>query len=289
MQKASIHEGQRVRGFVHWQLIDDATGHIVAQGEGFADTFLERLYYALPRWLRWLFPTKLLGSPNAILNTARERLANWVVGDTVTIPQYIGIATGTGSIGAADTALDTPVDYDGANEAKQAASLSVKSNFISRIVTNFLTTEANQTIGQLGLFDAANSGLLWAKVKVSITKTSTQRLNIYWYIIFERLSTLAIKTGASVGATGSITANTSSTLTFSNPVTVVMLHNNSGVGAYFKLNGALTGSPPTDYDFFLADGESKEYVAEEFEVSTVHVYMNDTLTMPTNELTVRGW
>ena len=100
---------------------------------------------------------------------------------------------------------------------------------------------------------------------------------------------MAIKSGTSIGATGSITPNADITLTFASAVTIMFIHNNSGVLMYVKLNGAFTGGPPTEYDFILQDGQSYFMSEEEIEVSTVHVYMNDTLTMPTNELIVRGW
>jgi hypothetical protein len=68
-----------------------------------------------------------------------------------------------------------------------------------------------------------------------------------------------------------------------------MIVNNSGVRVYFKLNSALTGAPPTNYDFFLEDGAAYIQSNEEIEVSTVHVYMDAAITMPANTLTVRGW
>ena len=275
------------KGYVHWELIDEKTGKITHHGVGTAEInwvkYAERI---LPKFLKRFLP---LGDENAILNFARNKFADFFIGTSVTPPEYIGIGTGTGNVAASDTALDTLTHYDGVNDAKIASSKTLLGLYTSRIVTQFSTTEAVQSIRQLGLFDAANSGNLWAKVKVTINKANTERLNVYWYILWERRVGVAIKTGASIGATGTTVANTDSTLTFASAVTIVTIHNNTGIRAYFKLNEALTGDPPTNFDFLLEDGDSMTQSDEEIEISTIHVYLDDGIVMPNNKLTARGW
>jgi hypothetical protein len=294
MAGLKIAEPAILRGYVDWELVDDKTGRVTSNGRGWIrrkwlGRRLSRILDFLTPYLPFLSRLFPYGVENALVNTARNKLANAFIGTATTYPQWIGIGTGTNDVGGGDTALQTLVHYDGTNDAKVADSKTLKGQFTSRIITQFTTAQANQSIRELGLFDAANSGNLWARVRVTINKTSSERLNVHWYIIFERRSSLAIKTGASIGATGTITANTDITLTFSSSVTIVIIFNNSSVPMYIKFNGALTSSPPTDYDAYIESGGHFIMSDEEIDVSTVHVYMNAAITMPHNNLTVRGW
>lgn len=276
-------------GFVHWE-VKDTNGKVIRSGEG----YFERAYARfLPLMLKnWIFDRwpELLGTRNAVLNTMRNKLADALIGTSTTFPNFIGIATGTGDVAATDTVLDTPVDYDGANEAKASTSRSLRGQFTSRIVTQFITTEANEDIRQLGLFDAANSGMLWAKVRVTIDKVSSERLTIYWYFTFERRAGLALKSGTSIGATGATATNAWATLSFASNITVLMVENNSGGVIYLSFNGdGGSGNPPTSYDKRLSDGEAYELLNEEIDISAVHVWAGEVITLPNNQLTVRGW
>ncbi len=276
-------------GRVHWELISDKTGKVIKRGDGVIENYWMNLVPKFMRtWLTEHYPD-LLGQHNSVLNHARNVLADSMIGTSVTYPGFIGIATGTGDVTASDTALDTPVDYDGANEAKAVDTKALRGQFTARFITQFTTAESNQNIRQLGLFDAANSGNLWAKVSVVINKADTQRLNIYWYFTFERRAGLAIKSGTSIGATGSIVSDTDSTLTFASPITILAIENNAAAEAFIKFNGAFTGSPPTNYDYKIPVDGRLELLNEEIEINTVHVYMTDAITMPSNEFTVRGW
>jgi len=279
-------------GYVDWELIDDETGKVVERGRGYSNKWWEPLLYFVNKFTfisnlfyRFFRP----GQSNAILDKARSELADFMVGTSITVPGFVGIATGSGTIASSDTTLDTPVDYDGSNEAKAFSGKSVRGNNLVRYVTQFTKVEAIQTIGQLGLFTAANSGNLWAKVSVTIVKTATQRLNVYWYVIFERNAALAIKSGGSIGATGLVSTSADSTLTFPTTVTSLSIHNNSGVLMYVSLNDAMTGNPPEDYDFLILDGGKLELMQEEVSIATVHVFMADTFTLPDTQLVVRGW
>lgn len=83
---------------------------------------------------------------------------------------------------------------------------------------------------------------------------------------------MALASGASTAATGSITANTDSTLTLARPSDQVLISNEeNAVKAYVRLNGAVS---PTVYDFVLAAGE--RVVVSDVRVETVHVYTNST-------------
>jgi hypothetical protein len=90
--------------------------------------------------------------------------------------------------------------------------------------------------------------------------------------------------GESEEATGTITSNTASLLTFANQQSYVIVGNTSGKIAYFKTNqvaGALTVSP-TKRDFFLADGG--QFIFDDCAISTMAVYVEAT-----SGISVVGW
>ena len=77
-------------------------------------------------------------------------------------------------------------------------------------------------------------------------------------------------TGASRFATGVITANTDSALTFAEPSSMIIVTNLSGQTCYVRLNGAVS---PTVFDAVLAD-KGTLVIHGEIKVQTVHVYVN---------------
>lgn len=250
------------RGYVRWELYDELNNKIIKKGKS-----------------------------NVITNFAREKLASAYKGDTVTFPSHIGIGTGTSTPAAGDTALQTPVNYDGVNAAKTIDSKSVIRLYATRFVTQFLTTEANQNIRELGLFDAANSGNLWARVSVTINKVNTQRLTVYWYLTFERGTGVPVKTGASIGATGTITSAVDSTATFASQVTFCIIENNTGDVVYVSISDAMSGTPPNEYDYRIANGSRIELLDEEFGITDLHIYKVavNNFSLPNNALSIRGW
>ena len=282
-----------VKGYVHWELMDK-NDKVVRRGEGQGTQW----------WLKWLpkFITNFIpyGKRNAVVNKARSELANLLIGETITVPAFIGVGTGSNAVGSSDTALQTAVAYTGSSvTAKAVASRTILDQYSARYIVNFDTDEittssGNVTVRELGLFTTASvTSNMWARVNINVEKQPTQRLRIYWYLVFERRTGLAIKTGASVTTTGNITANTDSTLTFSTPVTLLMIHNDTGQKAYLKFNGGFDGedgsTAPNNYDIVLEDGQSYTQSDEEIEVANMHVYVNASITMPHNTFVVRGW
>jgi hypothetical protein len=231
-------------------------------------------------------------SNNLVVNTGRVQMANAIINASPLLPDYIGVGTGTTAPAAGDTDLETVFQYDGANNAKQVAAKFVVSTYKARMSTQFLTSEANTTIREIGLFTAANpTYTMWARVAVNITKTSAHRLTIFWHITFERDTDVALKIGTSIAATGTVTQNTDSTLTFASAVTVLRLVNNTGAVLYVRLNGATTGgNPPTTYDYRMANGTSLELMNEEIEITQVNVLSTvATFSLPDNKLVCVGW
>jgi len=262
--RGAIKESMEPKGYVRWLLTDIETGELKNSG----------------------------GQENILVNKTREELASAITGGSVTFPGFIGVGTGTTTPAADDTDLETVSQYNGSNDAKAVDSKSIRSLYTARFVVQFATTEANATIRELALLSAADSGNLWARVAVNITKTSSERLTIYWYIIFDRSLDVAIKSGASIAATGTFFNSTPVTLTFSSAVTIVMLTNNTGTQIFFKINEALDGAdPPADYDGRLADGEKLELLNEEISITTISVWGTalGTAAAPVNTIGCVGW
>ena len=80
-----------------------------------------------------------------------------------------------------------------------------------------------------------------------------------------------LATGPSRAATGSITANTDSTLTLADPSSQVLISNHGAVQAYVRINGPCNAST---HDMILGVGD-RAWI-EDVVIETVHVYMNAT-------------
>ena len=262
--RGGIKEGMEPRGYVRWTLTDAKTGRFKKSG----------------------------GCHNLLVNKTREQLASAIIGGSVTYPGFIGVGVGTSTPASSDTGIETVSQFNGSNDAKAVDSKSVRSIYTARFVVQFTTGQANTAIKELALLTTADDGDLWARVAVTITKTSSERLTIYWYIIFDRSLDVAIKSGASTAATGTFSNSTPVTLTFASAITVLMLHNNSGTQVYFKINEALDGAdPPVDYDGVLQDNDRFELLNEEISVSTVSVWGTalGSAAAPSNVIGCVGW
>lgn len=82
---------------------------------------------------------------------------------------------------------------------------------------------------------------------------------------------MALASGASRAATGSISANADSVLALESPSSQVLISNNAAAACYVRINGAVS---TTVYDAILAAGD--RMWVEEVVVETVHVYVNAT-------------
>lgn len=102
---------------------------------------------------------------------------------------------------------------------------------------------------------------------------------------------MAIKTGTSIAATGTLTQDTDSTLTFSQTVHFVRMINNTASLIYFKINGAITGgATPTIYDGIIRANSSVEIFDESIDISNIHVVNKGaTQTLPHNNFCFVGW
>lgn len=94
---------------------------------------------------------------------------------------------------------------------------------------------------------------------------------------------MALFGGASTAATGTITSNTASLISFLDVKRFVLVSNQSGQKCYCKINDA--ASPvvsSTVYDFVLADGGT--FAIDDVEVTNISVYV-----AATSGVRVVGW
>ena len=290
---------------VSWVLTDEVTGK-KKYGGSYSKLWVAKLIpdFVKSRWKN--------GIRNNVTNTARTKMADFMAGATIAPPTLMALGTGTSSPSAADTRLQTPLNYNtqgGTNYTKTVSTRFLKSDYEARFIETFSANEvANNTqIREIGLFDSSGGNAdtgLWARVGVDITKANTEKLDVSWSLITERRAGLAIKSGESIGVSGTISqlsSSTDSTLTFQNnagsaqPCTIVFIHNDLGQRAYLKFNGAFTGetttAAPNNYDIVLEDGQSFYQSDEEIEIANVHVWANvsSNVAMPSNTFVIRGW
>lgn len=89
--------------------------------------------------------------------------------------------------------------------------------------------------------------------------------------------------GASTAATGTITSNTASLLSFLDSKRYVLISNQSGQKCYCKINDAASPTvSATVYDFVLADGGT--FAIDDVDVTNIAVYVTAT-----SGVRVVGW
>jgi len=119
---------------------------------------------------------------NLIVNAGRASITNGLIGSTTAYPNYLELGTGTTAAAATDTALGTPV----MSTWKGIAAKTLYSTYIASFDTTYVTSEANGTYSEIGIFAGAtataNSGTLFARALVAITKTSSMTLTVNWRI-----------------------------------------------------------------------------------------------------------
>jgi hypothetical protein len=89
--------------------------------------------------------------------------------------------------------------------------------------------------------------------------------------------------GAAVAATGTITSNTASLLSFPDAKKDVIINNRSGQTAYLKINDAATPTVSTSaYHLCLSDGQI--VAIEDAEITNISVYVTAT-----SGIVINGW
>lgn len=95
------------------------------------------------------------------------------------VVNYVALGTGTNSPANADTTLQTEV-------FRNAVASRTNANNIGYITGFYASTDTNGTYREVGLFingtGSANTGTLFSRVAVNITKTSVQTLTVDYTI-----------------------------------------------------------------------------------------------------------
>ena len=119
---------------------------------------------------------------NLIVNAGRAAITNGLIGSTTAYPNYLELGTGTTAVAATQTALVTPSTATW----KGIAAKTLYSTYIASFDTTYVTSEANGTFSEIGIFAGANatanSGSLFARALIAITKTSSMVLTVNWRI-----------------------------------------------------------------------------------------------------------
>ena len=119
---------------------------------------------------------------NLIVNAGRAAITNGLIGSTTAYPNYLELGTGTTAVAVTQTALVTPSTATW----KGIAAKTLYSTYIASFDTTYVTSEANGTFSEIGIFAGANatanSGSLFARALIAITKTSSMTLTVNWRI-----------------------------------------------------------------------------------------------------------
>ena len=96
----------------------------------------------------------------------------------------------------------------------------------------------------------------------------------------------------STAATGTITQNTISTLTFSSIMNKLMLYNNTGAPLWVRLNKPILipGDSADEFDFYLLDGTELRIPEKQIIINIISVFSSvATFTLPDTKLVAKGW
>ena len=96
----------------------------------------------------------------------------------------------------------------------------------------------------------------------------------------------------STAATGTITQNTISTLTFSSIMNKLMLYNNTGSPLWVRLNKPILipGDSADEFDFYLLDGTELRIPEKQIIINIISVFSSvATFTLPDTKLVAKGW
>jgi hypothetical protein len=119
---------------------------------------------------------------NLIVNAGRAAITNGLIGSTTAYPNYLELGTGTTAVAVTETALVTPSTATW----KGIAAKTLYSTYIASFDTTYVTSEANGTFSEIGIFAGANAtantGTLFARALIAITKTSSMTLTVNWRI-----------------------------------------------------------------------------------------------------------
>ena len=116
---------------------------------------------------------------NLVVNAGLNLIRDFLDGDAPTAPSHFGYGTGTTAATAGDTAL-------GGELARDAFTSKVGTGAQQQVYTYYLTsgTANGNTLGEVGLFNAASGGTMLARAVLSptIVKTASIAVTFTWTI-----------------------------------------------------------------------------------------------------------
>ena len=115
---------------------------------------------------------------NLVVDAGLNLIRDLLDGDAVAGLTHMAVGTGTAAAAASDTALGTEVHRGAVTQRVSAAKQLVVKWFVN-------STSANgSTLAEVGLFNAASGGTMFARAKLAtaITKSSAITVQIIWTI-----------------------------------------------------------------------------------------------------------
>lgn len=115
---------------------------------------------------------------NLVVDSGLNLIRDLLDGDAVAGLTHMAVGTGTAAAAAGDTALGTEVHRGAVTQRVSAAKQLVVKWFVN-------STSANgSTLAEVGLFNAASGGTMFARAKLAtaITKSSAITVQVIWTI-----------------------------------------------------------------------------------------------------------
>jgi hypothetical protein len=162
---------------------------------------------------------------------------------------FIGCGTGTAAPGFTDTTLAAEITPSSTNRSATDSTAQSGNGYVAgspdytyyNVVRDFTTSQANGTIGEMGLFTAASAGLCYAKCNpkdntgtpTTISKTSSLTMEVIWQLRMQPLQTDVADSIAINGVTYTLTYRAANLNVTSNGSGVAM-----NVGLFQPTSGA---------------------------------------------------
>lgn len=134
------------------------------------------------RLLNEVAPIRILEYANLIPTVGRTMIANNLTSTSPTNTMrinYVALGTGVTAPANGDTTLQTETYRNAVASQTNASNIAYATGF-------FTATETSGTFRETGLFSngtaAANSGVLFSRVAINITKAVTETLTVDWTI-----------------------------------------------------------------------------------------------------------
>ena len=130
---------------------------------------------------------------NTWVQTGVQEVVNWLIGSTATPPAYLGIGTDSTAADQTQTALLAELDYatyttgGGRIAATTTTETTTFTNDTAVFTGTFEFQGTPPTIAEMGLFNAATAGTMFARRTMNFTPEAGDKLTINWKLQLEIL------------------------------------------------------------------------------------------------------